>query len=125
MGGISTSVRSKYATSTLKVAEGEEQEYLITRHDQFDPVINVINLYGTQESRSTSEEIKDDWDMILKEISKVEAKKESVLLVGDLNCHIGNKLVKRNHNKYSVGGKLLEEFLLEDQFTLVNSLNCV
>ena len=47
MEGIATSIKEKYAGNTLRVTEGENQEYLVTRHDQFDPVANVINLYGS------------------------------------------------------------------------------
>ena len=50
MGGIATAIREKHSTDTLKVTEGKTEEYIITRHGQFDPTINVINLYGSQES---------------------------------------------------------------------------
>ena len=111
MGGIATSIKSIYASNALKVAEGESQEYIITRPRQFDPVINVINLYGTQESRQSIEEIKDCWDTILEEITKIENKNEAVILIGDANRHISNTLVKDNHSKSSPGGKLMVDFL--------------
>ena len=66
----------KNSLDTLKVTEGATEEYLVTRHGQFDPAINVINLYGAQESRQTSDEIRDSWDTIQQEIVKIEAKKE-------------------------------------------------
>ena len=50
MGGISTSVKDKYRNTTLKVSEGKTVEYMVTRHGQFAPAINVINVYGSQES---------------------------------------------------------------------------
>ena len=57
IGGISTCVSDKHAHHALKVSEGKEDEYIVTRHGQFDPAINVINLYGSQESRDTKEKI--------------------------------------------------------------------
>ena len=122
MGGVSTSIKEKYAPSTLKVSEGASEEYIITRHGQFIPAINVINLYGSQESRKTAEEIKEGWEIILEEILKIEAKNESLILLGDLNRHISNSIVKNNHLKISLGGRLLNEFISQGNYTLVNSL---
>ena len=63
--------------------------------------------------------------MILQEIVSIEAKEESVVLLGDLNRHISNSLVKENHGKSSLGGRLLMEFVTGGDYTLVNALNCV
>ena len=43
------------------------------------------------------------------------------MLLGDLNRHISNTVVKENHDKVSVGGKLLVEFLQNDRYVLVNA----
>ena len=125
MGGVSTSIKDKYAPSCLKIAEGISEEYLITRHGQFNPAINVINLYGAQESRQTAEEIREGWDKILEEIVKIEAKLESLVLLGDLNRHLSNVLIKENHVKSSLGGRLLMEFVTKGDYTLVNAMSCV
>ena len=50
MGGVATCVREADAPETVKVSEGKSEEYLVTRHGQFIPALNVINLYGSQES---------------------------------------------------------------------------
>ena len=73
MGGVTTAVKEKHFQNTLKVNEGEKEEYIITRHSQFQPAINVINHYGTQESRQSSDEIKEGWEVIVKEIVNIEA----------------------------------------------------
>ena len=74
-GGVATCVHEDFALNTLKVSEGaDHDEYIVTRHGQFDPAVNVINLYGNQESRQSADQIKDSWDKILEEISKIEAK---------------------------------------------------
>ena len=125
MGGIATAIREKYAIDTLKVSEGVSEEYLVTRHAQFDPAINVINLYGAQESRQTYDEIREGWDAILQEIVKIEVKRESLILLGDLNRHISNEIINENHKKSSVAGKLLLEFVSMGDYVLVNSLDCV
>ena len=57
----------------------------------------------------------------MKEITQIEAKEESVMLLRNLNCHISNTVIKENHPKLSVAGKLLLEFLENDKYVLVNA----
>ena len=125
MGGIATAVKEKYSMNTLKVSEGTTEEYLVTRHGQYDPAINVINLYGAKESCQTIEEIREGWEAVLQEVIKIEAKKESAIIIGDLNRHISDDLIKENHKKSSVAGKLLLEFVANGNYVVVNSLECV
>ena len=66
MGGIATCIKNKYSNDTLKVSQGEKEEYIVTRHGQFNPAINVINLYGSQESCQSVEEIKEWWEAIMR-----------------------------------------------------------
>ena len=52
MDVISTSINDKWRNYTVNVREGtEDDEYLITRLDNFSPAICVINCYGEQEGR--------------------------------------------------------------------------
>ena len=47
MGGISTSIKDKWRNFTVNVGEGiEDDEFLITRLDNFNPTICIINYYG-------------------------------------------------------------------------------
>ena len=124
MGGIATCVNDKHADHVLKVAEGKDDEYLVTRHGQFNPAMNVINLYGTQESRDSKEKIVERWERILEEIMKIEAKQEETLLIGDLNRHCG-ATVKNNHVKTTIAGKLLNDWIKNSDYVIVNSLDCV
>ena len=121
-GCIATCVREEYAMDTLKMAEGKDQEYIITRHGQFSPAINILNIYGSQETRQSKEEIENKWDEITNEILKIEAKNESLLIIGDLNLHVG-KAVPNNHSKTSVRGKLLLNLIESSNYTLVNALD--
>ena len=45
MGGIATSIKNIHALDTLKIAEGNKCEFIVTQHELFDPPINVINMY--------------------------------------------------------------------------------
>ena len=106
MGGVSISVKDSEAKSTLKVGEGKDKnEYLITRHNQFSPPINVFTVYGETESRTSNDEAEEKWGNILTEIGKIEGRKENMILVGDMNKHIGDDElgVPSNHAKISRG----------------------
>ena len=54
-------MRDVYVKDTLKTFEGNDRnEIIITRHGQFRFVINLINIYGCQESWATSERINEN-----------------------------------------------------------------
>ena len=55
-------MKDSASETTLKVAEGSNTEFIVTRHGQFKPALNIINIYGAQESRQTVEDIKTEWD---------------------------------------------------------------
>ena len=60
--GISTSVCQRDSNHTLKVKDGQENdEYVITRHSQFNPPISIINVYGEQESRTDRKDVEERW----------------------------------------------------------------
>ena len=80
----------------------------------------MITLYGEQESRTPSNVIRENWNDLVEEIIKIEAKNELFILISDLNKHIGD-LIKGNNNKISHGGKLVREFLASDKYILLNN----
>ena len=71
MGGIATCIVKEQSVNTVKVAEGKSEEFIITRHNEFKPALNVINYYGKQESRQTTEEVERGWEEVLDEIIKI------------------------------------------------------
>ena len=79
-GGISTSVLLNDAPHSVKVDEGrDENEFVITRHSQFEVPVNVLNMYGQQECRMKKEKIEEQWKEILEVISSIEQRKEFLL----------------------------------------------
>ena len=124
-GGIVTAVVSDENDNTVKVKEGEgNDEFIITRHSQFLTPVNIINVYGESECRTRNNEIEERFNRLLGEITKIESEGELVILIGDLNKHIGD-LVQGNSSKVSYGGKLLRDFLEEKEYVLVNSMSKV
>ena len=125
-GGIATCVNNKDAIDTLKVSEGlNEEEFLVTRHGQFATAINVINIYGQQECRTGREKLKESWGNILKEIVKIETKGELIVVIGDLNRHVGDIIEGNEKDKTSFGGQQVKDLIDTGKYTLVNATNKV
>ena len=121
MGGVATLVRKSEANDVLKVSEGsDDNEYLVTRHSQFLVPINIIIVYGEQETRYKAEDIEKKWDEVMAEVKKVEAREEAVIVLGDFNKAVGD-VIPGNNEKISFGGGLVRKFLDTDKYILVNS----
>ena len=65
------------------------------------PPINIVNVYGKQECRTSKEEIDEDWKEILEILAKIDAIDKSALVIGDMNRMVGN-IVKGNHKKSNI-----------------------
>ena len=124
MGGVATFVNAIDKDSFVKLSEGENNdEFLITRHSNFLLPLNIVNIYGEQESRSSKNEIQERWGRLLNEIKKIEKRNELILIIGDLNKHIGcdSYGVKGNHNKISFGGELVRSLIYDGDFICLNN----
>ena len=124
MGGVATAVIDDEKHTTLKIIEGENKdEFIVSRHGQFQRAVNVINYCGEQESRTDKSKIVEKWARLTKILKDIEDREEEVILIGDLNKLVGNSQsgIKENNPKVSFGGKLILELLSEGNYFLVNS----
>ena len=125
-GGVSTVVANHLKHSTMKVTEGkEDDEYIVTRFENTVPALNIINIYGTQESRTNDGEIERSWLRLMKDVSEIEDRNEALLIIGDMNRKVGNDEygVKGNKDKISYGGQLIRNMIKERQYVLINNLD--
>ena len=121
-GGIATCVKDVLVKETLQIFEGnDDNEIIITRHSQFEFVINVINVYGCQESRAGADRINENWDILIDEVRKIEKKGEFVCIIGDFNRKIGNLVPGNKNAKESLGGSLIRQFIESGRYCLLNS----
>ena len=119
-GGVATSFVNADAAHVLKIHEGTRNELLVTRINKFAFPINIVNLYGKQECRTSKNEIEDDWQEVLEVLGKIDALDEEVLFLGDMNRLVGN-IVKGNHDKVSFSGTLIRELLSSGNYKLLNA----
>ena len=124
MGGVATLVHEKYKDKCVRVTEGiDDDEYIITRHSNFSVPLNIINIYGEQEGRTSKKEIEERWSRVLQEIEIIEKRHEFLLLLGDMNKHISNDElgIEGNHDKLSFGGQLIRGLLANGKYLCINN----
>ena len=124
MGGVSTSVANDEKDFAILTKEGlDRDEFIVTRHCNFDTPINIVNVYGEQEQRETRIEVENRWMRIMEELIKIERRHEACILVGDLNKHIGNDDlgVRNSHPKITFGGELVRALLSEGKYVCLNN----
>ena len=102
-GGVSTVIANHLKHNTMKVTEGtEHDEYIVTRFDHTVPPINIVNVYGAQESRNTDSDIEKSWLRLMKDVKDIETRNEATIIIGDMNCAIGDGQYGINGNKSKV-----------------------
>ena len=90
-GGVATVISNHLKQNAVKVTEGKEgDEYIITRLDHVLPPVNIINIYGQQESRTSKQEIFESWTRLREDLVQIENSGEGILIVGDMNRAVGN-----------------------------------
>ena len=125
MGGIATLVHNSLEGKCMKIAEGSDNdEFIVTRHTNFLVPLNIVNVYGEQESRTPNREIEERWESLLLEIIKIERRNELILCLGDMNKHIGNDElgVNYNHDKVTFGGELVRGLLATGEYVCLPDL---
>ena len=112
----------------MKTGEGKgEDEYIITRFDNTIPAVNIINIYGTQESRTSKDEVENSWYRMMKDVTEIEERNEAVIIIGDMNRSVGNDEygIKGNKNKISHGGQLIRNMIQGGLYILINNIDIV
>ena len=125
-GGISTSYKTSLKPYVSKVAEDNNgDEFMITRVDHVIPALNIVHIYGQQESRVSRGKLIESWEKIKEELVLIKERNEAALIVGDLNRDIGNDEygVIGNHDNISYGGKLVRELIKTGEYIMVNNMN--
>ena len=81
----------------------------------------MINIYGSQECRTGRDRVQENWGNVLQEVSKIESKGELIVLIGDLNRHVGDIIEGNENDKVSFGGQQIKDLIDTGKYTLVNA----
>ena len=127
-GGVATVIANHLKHNAIKIGEGkDEDEYIITRFDHTIPAINIVNTYGSQESKTSKDEIDKSWYRMMKDVKEIEDRNEAVIIIGDMNRNVGNGEfgIRGNKNKISYGGQLIRNMIQGGLYILLNNLDIV
>ena len=85
--------------------------------------IRIGAIYMPQESRTLVKELKEIYMEIEKEIRIAEEHGEKLLIMGDLNCKVGNQ-IKGNKDEISRGGEMLIKICEQHNIKILNGEKC-
>ena len=77
-------------------------------------------VYMPQESRTSLDQLKEVYWEIEKEIAKAQQNGESLILMGDMNCKVGDA-IEGNNNEVTKGGRLLIKLMKKYKLKLMNA----
>ena len=124
-GGIATLVSNALKQhATMVAGNNDKEEFIVVRFEHVKSALNVINIYGRVESRTSPDKILEDWTELLKELSWMEARQEAILLIGDWNRAVGDgkEGVEGSKTQVSYGGSLIRDLISTKNYFMLNNL---
>ena len=121
-GGVAIGVRKDIRHMCVEInRQTKEYETLWIKISNNKNInIRIGNIYAPQECRTKKNVIQKMYNHITKH--KVESEKldEKIMIVGDFNCKIGNK-IRDNKEEISKFGKILLEMVKEQELEILNT----
>ena len=123
-GGILIAIKDEIAAVTVEIKkEKTHHEALWLRINNGRTKIRVGVIYAPQENKQNSAESEKMYDSIEEEIKRSEDN-ESILIIGDLNCKVGDN-VEGNNEEITKRGKVLMKLINRNNLELLNNhVNC-
>ena len=107
----------KIATIVERKKEVEEALWIVIDNTQISLRIGVI--YAPQESRTTMSEYIKMYESINEQILIAKQKQQKLLLMGDFNCKVGNKIIG-NSKEISKSGKNFLHMIKSNKLEMIN-----
>ena len=120
-GGILVAVRAELknvAIESSRTNERFESIWIVINNTKTKIKIGVI--YMPQESKTTKEEMKEIYKEIKQEIHEGKVNSQKLLILGDMNCKIGDA-INGNNSEVTKGGKELMKMIEKEHLAIVNA----
>ena len=119
-GGILVSTRDSSDLEMILISNNESHEQICVEISSKNEKFRLCVAYGLQESRSSEDDI-DDWYYNL-EKTVAENEEKPLLIVGDLNAHIGNddEGIHYNTSHINSNGRSLREMVQRRNLEIIN-----
>ena len=122
-GGISVMIRENKAQYAVKLESGlDDNEFMAIKLTNCSPHLVIILYYGCQ-AKMGVDTIKLHLSQLMQTVTKYTDMGCTVQMVGDFNLHLGNTVIKANHEEASAVGKLFLEMLEINSLVIMNNLS--
>ena len=100
---------------------------MIIRNDKYKPPLNIVTYYGACESRTSREIIQENWNRFLKDLHRMEIKKEHIIIASYIFRRVGNDKfgIRGNTSEIFFGGLLVREFKSSGKYFNSNNTDSV
>ena len=120
-GGVALGIRDELKEYAVKVFEGEgSNEVLMVKLTCFKPAVVFGVAYGNQEGTTPPDVIRNNIKNTMTAIERFQDQGLKVVLVGDLNLHVG-AAVEGNDDRVSKGGEYLIDLCNELDLEIANN----
>ena len=122
-GGVLIAIKETLNETWITTTEYKKHdcEMLWVKFDKMKIKIKIGIVYMPQESRTKVKILEEIYSTIETEIKDAAEGNYHLLLVGDLNCKIGNSMIKRNTSNITTGGRLLNKMLKRNRLIIGNA----
>ena len=122
-GGVYIGVKEELKNITVEVSRSKEPyESLWISINNEKAKIKIGAVYLPQEKAVSVKEISNIYKLIKKEITDGRDNEQSVIVTGDFNCKVGDK-IEGNTGTVSKGGKKLLKMLEKEKMVMANASN--
>ena len=118
-GGILVLCKERLHKVMNYIPSTEDKELVWVKLSTSQVSIKVGVVYFPQESTTKLKEIKEIYQELSKEVKVGRRQKETVMIVGDFNCKIGNTL-RGNSEEISKGGRQLLTWCKQQDMVILN-----
>ena len=80
--------------------------------------IRIGLVYNPQENKTTKDELEEVYGRIESEIKNARKMKQHIIVMGDMNCKIGD-LIDGNKEEISKGGKIMIKMIKENNMIIL------
>ena len=119
-GGVLIGMQKRLKNISVVVEKNQEiEESLWIVMDNTKTALRIGAIYAPQESRTSTEDYEKMYENLSKQILIAKQKDQKVLMMGDLNCKVGDR-IEGNTTEISKSGKNLLQLIKSNRLKILN-----
>ena len=116
-GGVMIAVKKELKNITTEIKrtkENLESMFIMINNSQIKLRLGVV--YFPQEK---DQKLKEIYNIIKEQVERSRNEEESIIIIGDFNCRIGNE-IEGNDERVTKGGKKMLQFVEKEDLKIIN-----